>query len=274
MKFIISLILLLNAFILQPQADAQTSFVMTPPRVEHKIKPGKQITDALLLTNLGDTPSLVSITASDWLMNNEGSVQVVLEGKGPDSASDWIKINPSTFTVQPGDHQQVRYTVSVPKGMEEKGYRSAMLIKMQAVDPSGLPPLPGGKGRSIVVHGQFNFYIYLTVGNPLPTARLNGFKANPTPEGLNTEFIIENSGKVHFRTKGNITIKNDKGKKVGTISIPSYPVLPGMKRNIKLPWKKEALPAGNYSLELRVDIGREALLGDEFELEIPNETGG
>lgn len=255
-------------------AGAQTSVMMSPTRVELNVKAGKQVTDALLLTNVGDTPSLVSIKTADWDMNDQGSVLLRTDEKAPDSASDWIKVNPTTFTIAPGDHQQVRYTVSVPKGVEDSGYHSAIIITMRAADPAGKPPLPSGKGRSIEVNGQFNYYVYLTVGHPLPKGRLTGFKAVRSPEGVETEFSVRNTGNVHFRTKGTIAIKDHSGHVVGTIQIPSYPVLPDMNRTLKLVWKEKPLPAGVYSVELRLDIGREALLGDDVELEIPNDMGG
>jgi hypothetical protein len=261
MRHLIPKIAFLLFWLLPFAAVAQTSVMMSPTRAELNVKAGKQVTDALLLTNVGDTPSLVSITTADWDMNDEGSVLMRTGGKAPDSASHWVKVNPTTFTIAPGDHQQVRYTVSVPNGIEEKGYRTAIIIRMRAVDPAGKPPLPSGKGRSIEVNGQFNYYVYLKVGHPLPKGRLTGFKAVRGPDGIQTEFSVKNTGNVHFRTKGTIAIKDHSGHVVGTIQIPSYPVLPDMNRTLKLPWKEKTLPAGVYSVELRLDIGRDALLG-------------
>ncbi|HEY5649194.1 MAG TPA: hypothetical protein VIU33_06820 [Nitrospiria bacterium] len=261
--------MLLFAVLLFPvSSGAQVMVGLSPTRGEHELDPGKSHTDAFIINNAGSSPTMVTISVSDWGMDDAGNVLFEKKGSRDDSASDWIKINPRNFILQPEDQKQVRYTVTIPEETADAGYRTAVRIRAAPADPSGDPSLPGSKQGRIEVHGEFIYYVYLVVGHPHPKGALKSFKADKTDSGVKTELVVKNTGNVHFRTKGFIQIRNEKDRLVAEKDVPSFPVLPEMTRTLSMEWAEEALSSGTYFLQLRLDIGRKELLGEEVTLEI------
>ena len=271
---IIPLLLPVLAILSTPvMSYSQVSLSMSPTRGEHKSRAGKRLTDAFLITNLGHTTSRLTVEVSDWTMDGKGDVKLLAEKTQENSASRWIKVNPKTFVLGPDSHKQVRYTLSVPKGTRPAGYRTALIVTASPSDPSGLPPRFEGRRNQIEIHGRFIYFIYLTVGKPVPKARLKSFGMTPQKDGFRVEFQVENTGEVHFRTGGMIEIDDPLNQKVGEITLPSVPVLPSLTRTIPIEWKNKDIPPGKYTAKLRLDIGREELLGDELEIEILDVSG-
>ena len=69
-----------------------------------------------------------------------------------------------------------------------------------------------------------------------------------------------------------MTLFDASGNAVAQTSIPDVPVLPGSEREVAIPAldpDKPAPPAGDYRVEVRIDVGMAALLVGETTLKVP-----
>jgi len=233
------------------------SITVSPIRVEHNVPPGGSITEAITISNDDTSPAHIRVRVEDWSLSQDGAITFAKAGSQPYSASPWIRVNPREFALAPGQSQEVRYSLSVPKDATPGGYRAAIIV---ANIP---PPSPGEKQRRVMLEGRIATILYETVGRPVPSGEITGLSFKMGPEGKATFTIsFENTGQVHIRTRGEITIRDRAGKEVLKAPLPDFPILPQSRRDFTIA-VKEDLPAGEYVAELIMDIGRKELLAGE-----------
>jgi P pilus assembly chaperone PapD len=235
---------------------ADVSLSVSPIRVEHRVIQGERGTDMISVANEGSAPTRLKVSIEDWILSKEGSPVFMKAGGNPYSCVEWIRINPVDFRVSPGQTREVRYTITVPQGIPDGGYRAALIF--------GTAPdaVPGEKNRSVQVTGRIVTIVYVVVGKPSPAGHADGLKTTLRKDGVDFLLSLRNTGKVHFRTKGSLTVKDSNGQKVLDVGIPDVPVLPESEREIKISSGK-SLPKGSYSVLAVIDIGNKDLIGAE-----------
>ena len=247
---------LLTAIFLSNHLHAEVSIGVAPIRVEHCVKQGERGTDMISVTNDGSAPTRLKISVEDWNLTKDGNPIFIKPGENLYSCARWIRVNPSDLRIEPGQVKEVRFTVSVPPGVEDGGYRAAIIF--ETIPDS----TPGEKVKRVFLRGRIAAIIYEVVGNPAPNGHANALRVQPKKEGVDFILALQNGGKVHFRTKGSITVKDDKGEKVTEVEIPDVPVLPESEREVKVSHDKP-IPKGKYHALAVVDIGKKELVGAE-----------
>jgi len=241
--------------------SAEVSISVSPIRVEHLVKQGEKGTDTISVTNDGTTPTRLKVSIEDWALTRDGNPMFMKVGSNPYSCAEWIRINPVDFRINPGQTREVRYTVTVPEGIEDGGYRVAILFET-------VPDvMPGEKAKRVYLKGRIATTVYEVVGKPIPQGHANSLKADLKKEGIDFILALQNTGKVHFRTKGSITVKDSNGSKAFEVGMPDVPVLPGSEREIKIN-HDQTVPKGKYTATAVVDIGRKELIGAETSFDI------
>jgi P pilus assembly chaperone PapD len=237
-----------------PLALAQMSLEVSPIRAEHQIEAGVSETNIISVRNAGAQPTRVKVFLQDWQMDRKGQVSFVRAGSLPGSLSSWLEINPTDFRVEPGQTKEVRYTLTIPAGTKNGGYRGAILVEGMPVQAGAPSP------KKMAVHGRFGVMIYDTVGQPDIRAKFNDFQVLPEKKQVKFILTLGNSGSSHFRPKkSKITISNGQGQEVAKVEIPDSPVLPGATRDIEFS-EELKLPAGQYLAKAVLDAGQRDLL--------------
>ena len=240
--------------------SAEVSISVSPIRVEHLVKQGERGTDTISVTNDGTVPTRLKVSIEDWALTRDGNPMFMKVGKNPYSCADWIRINPVDFRVDPGQTREVRYTVTVPEGIEDGGFRVAIIFET-------VPEVtPGEKAKRVYLKGRIATIVYEVVGKPVSQGHANSLKADLKKEGMDFILALQNTGKVHFRTKGSITVKDSNGNKAFEVDIPDVPVLQESERDVKVSYDKP-IPKGKYTATAVVDIGRKELIGAETTFE-------
>ena len=241
--------------------SAEVSISVSPIRVEHLVKQGERGTDTISVTNDGTVPTRLKVSIEDWTLTRDGNPMFMKARKNPYSCADWIRINPVDFRVDPGQTREVRYTVTVPEGIEDGGYRLAIIFET-------VPDVtPGERAKRVYLKGRIATIVYEVVGKPVPQGHANSLKADPKKEGMDFILALQNTGKVHFRTKGSITVKDSNGSKAFEVELPDVPVLPESERDVKVSYDK-VVPKGKYTATAVADIGKKELIGAEATFEI------
>lgn len=232
------------------------SISVSPIRVEHLVKPAEKGTDMISVTNDGTDATRLKVTIEDWKLTREGNPTFMKMGSNPYSCADWIRINPVDFRIGPSQTREVRYTVTVPPEVQEGGYRAAIIFET-------VPDVtPGEKAKRVLLKGRIVTIVYEVVGKPSVQGHATGLKAQPRKEGVDFMLTLQNTGKVHYRTKGTITVKDASDQKAFEVELPDAPVLPDSDREIRVSYDK-SIPKGKYSALAVVDIGKKELIGAE-----------
>lgn len=245
----------------------QVSVQVTPLRVELKTAPGGATTQAVTLVNEGHDPVRVHAALSDWSLARDGTPQFApADPASPASASAWLRVTPAEFTAQPGVETAVRFTIDVPAAALPGGYRSAIMFEFM---PPGAEPALVSKG--VAFRSRIATVIYVTIGTPVPSVDLVDLQPQ-LKDGQPAAVVatLKNTGTVHVRTRGHVTVYGPDDRVVRRLSLPDVPVLPGGVRDLVVPLSDEAQPAalapGRYRVEVRVDVGMPEVLVGEIPL--------
>lgn len=247
-------------------ATAQVSVEVSPLRVELKLAPGATHTQAVTLTNTGKDAVRVRVSIKDWHLAKDGAPQFAEPEDGrPYAASRWVRVTPPELVIQPAMEGTVRFSVSVPQGVEPAGYRSGIMFELAPA--SGEPIV---RRRELSVRPQIATLIYANVGEPRAAVDLVDLRSRTLPEQTTILATLKSTGKRTVRTKGSLTIFGQGGAVVRTVPVPDVPVLPESERDVAIVVadQEKPLPPGEYRIEVKIDVGLPALIVGETTLKV------
>ncbi len=265
-----SLIVVLAAFLLWASpAVAQISVEVSPLRVELAAGPGSTTTQGITVINAGKEPVRVRAVLTDWELSKDGSPQFegAVEG-GPYSATSWVRVAPPEQVIEPGKETTVRFSMTVPAGIQPGGYRTGVLFEF---GPSTGDP--AGRAREVMFKSRIATLIYVNIGQPAVAAELTDLRVRNSGPQLQIVATVRNSSRRYVRTKGTLLVSDQAGKTMREVPVPDVPLLPESEREVTMvvvdPEKNLTLAAGDYRVELRIDVGLPALLVGETTLKVP-----
>lgn len=248
----------------RPQGLLQLSLAPMRVDVQH-LKPGDSHTGFATVSNSSERPQHMVIRAADWLLNNQALPEYSEPGTWPAySCSAWIVANPTEFDLAPGRSQRVRFTLSVPGQVSERGYHCALIF--QTVPGAS----PGLQANTLRTQLRLVTTFYAAVGSPVPQPHVDSFSLAPVTDapasgGGGTEkpkwliqLTLSNTGNTHYRAEGSIKLFDGSEKLLETFSLESAPVLPETQRRFSWPFPGNLAP-GEYRLHGIFDFGLKAL---------------
>lgn len=231
---------------------------VTPSRLNFNLKPGASKTYEIKVTN--DTKQINSFKVSvrDFDMDNKGRSIFMKPGESKYSLSKWMNISPTFFTLNPGEVQKIKVTVSVPEGEENNRAAWAVLFVEQAKERDKLDVSSSGNTIALGVIPTFAFGVYL-YQNP-PSVKVNkveikNFKlVKDTTSIRKLDIVLTNSGDGIAQCMAYVELSNLSTGKQQKLSVKRFTILPGYTRNylFNLP---ENLEKGKYSAVGVLDFG-------------------
>jgi P pilus assembly chaperone PapD len=250
-------------------AVAQISVEVSPLRVELVAGPGSTTTQGITVINAGKEPVRVRAALTDWELSKDGSPQFegAVEG-GPYSATSWVRVAPPEQVIEPGKETTVRFSMTVPAGIQPGGYRTGVLFEF---GPSTGDPV--GHAREVMFKSRIATLIYVNIGQPVMAAELTDLRLRSVGAQLLVVATVKNTSRRYVRTKGTLLVYDQAGKTVREVPVPDVPLLPESEREVTMvvvdPDKNLTPAAGEYRVELRIDVGLPALLVGETTLKVP-----
>lgn len=249
-----ALVLLSAALVLvAPQARAVT---LIPPSLEFSdVQPGTAIPSKLKLFNeTATTITLYSQTANFTALDETGTPNIDLNSTKEGLAS-WITIEPGPFTLEPGQRVEVPFTITLPADAPPGGHYASVLFSPQQ-------PGTAGQGQVAITQKIGTLVLVRVAGTINESGSIAQFIADNGStkfSRLPVDFLVrfQNSGNVHLRPTGNLTIRNVLGGTTIVIPINSElgATLPQSVRKYDAIWEKsvDASTHGNFFQE----VGRE-----------------
>lgn len=252
-SIILTLVLGLFSFIKFSQAaDSPTGLAISPPLTELTINPGDSYSGKIKVTNNYTTAAEVSVTVKDFSAADESGAPTILESTQTSSYSlkDWIQVKEEKVNLEGKEDYEFNYTVQVPTTAEPGGHYGIILFT-----PT-IKSTASSSGSQVSIGMEIGSMVLVNVSGESITAgslkELFTCKKVKDQDGKETcknqklfsyspiEFVsrIENSGNVHFKPSGEISIKNAFGKEVSTLLFndSSGNVLPSQIRKFTNDW--------------------------------------
>lgn len=244
--------------------EAQIYFGITPIRAEHDGRKGENITDIIYVRNNAKNPIRIRVYVENWFLREDGTPEFVGNKPADFSCKDWIQVNPQDFRLNPNEMKMVRYTISIPDDAPAAGFHASVSFENVPLNNTD------SSSSQMVFTGKIAAAIYIKVGNIEPDIEILDLTLIEEKDQRGIKLFIKNNSQTHFRTQGTIVIRDEQGRDSHEIEIPNVITLPIMQREIFCEFK-EILPAGNYSVFCKLDIGRKELFGFEKKIVIKNE---
>jgi len=263
------LIATLAAIALAGRAAAQTASIgISPLRIEVALG-SRPVAEAIQIMNLGTAPIELSVSVSNWILDEANQVQAVAPTE--QSLDQWIVISPLRLTLPPGRLQTVRFTVR-PKVKPQDGEHRAMIFFDEV--PEAEPAVQNTR-----VVGRVGVAVYAHVGEVTRRAVLNCLEVVTARRAAAAVFDISSEGSAHARMSGRYVVwpaarfpglsETAPPPPVGGNSVvpegaieaaelPPTPVLPGFRRRIVMRLAHELEP-GDYVLDVEGQLGEQPL---------------
>ncbi len=246
-KFIslISLICLIS--LIQPSyAQEHAGFAVSPPSFEINANPDDLIKNTIKIENLSSGDISIKTEARNFVAYGEGGQVSLTDEESSFSISKWVKIDKDTFTISPKSFALVSFELQVPKNAEAGSHYGAIVF-------STVPDSKSGQNSATVAQEIGSLILVKLPGNTYENAKLISFE--PLTQffkdpNITLNYLIENTGNVHIKPYGFITITNIFGGKTKSIEIKGHNILPGSKRLVSQDFKLDGI--GPYKADLNL----------------------
>ena len=191
---------------------------ISPPVIALTADPGKTVKTNILVRNVTSTDLVVTGESNDFVAAGEDGTPKVLLGEdetSPYSIKDWITI-PGRVTLVPKEIKTMSVVINVPEDASPGGHYGVVRF-------TGTPPNLEGQG--VALTASLGSLVLLSVsGDITQQLSIEEFSANKAGktgtffESLPINLVerLKNSGNVHERPAGAITVRNMFNKTVAT----------------------------------------------------------
>jgi len=238
--------------------------------------PGLTVSNAILVTTVSPGQTLnhvmtVSISSSDqatdiavqvegMTQSPDGTLRATdsSQDTSPYSARQFIQVDKSSFHLDPGGSQDVTAIIQVPQSVGAGGRYAMINIITQAT-----------KGVGVNFISAVNVPIFLTIqgSQPISSGKITdlttGLPVNGQPVNILTTF--QNTGNVHFKVKGEVTVSDAKNAILGTVQedLITSSIVPTMSRQLKADFiPKKELGVGVYTVKSKIMLDDGTLLDE------------
>lgn len=248
------------------QAQPAPRMGISPDRYQIEFDERGGETQSILVQNLSDEPLSLSLSVSNWALNDDNQITEVPPTES--SLDQWIVINPMRVTIPPGAPQTIRWAIMPRLQPQEGEYRAIIFIEEE------LPPREKVEGTEVRMKMRYGLPIYAHVGSTIESAQLNDIAVTRLGDKLNLD--ITNDGNTHSRLSGNFGIwpsdefpgteaalkqlqsvnpenQNEVNFLVG--NMPPSVILPGDRRILNMPFPLSE-ETGDYTIQLNANFAQ------------------
>ena len=254
--FLLFLFVAPGALVAQP-----LRFGISPGDLELVPAPGGTASATLLVMNHSAQRVRFQVQIQDIFLRPGGEMDVLPAGTLEWSVAKMARVTPAEFELEAGQAMPVRVSVTVPP--DARGGRYGAVV----VSPSPILQAGGVRGTISIVVPKLAARLLVPVkGTEVVRGAITSMLAAPRPgsRGADVKVVFRNSGNVHVRTTGELTILNADGRQLARLPIPEALVLPSSVREFRLTWEAGALDPGVYTVRAMMDYGAEVLVAGEL----------
>lgn len=243
-------ILVLILITLTSTAWASSGLSVSPGSIDIQMQAPQVFQGEITVSNIGD--SSLSVKVNKKRMMKNASTTLFAD----DGIATWITVDPTEFTLAPGEKKNVKYSINIPKNIN---YYDAM----GALEVVGTPPAsqnnPTG-GINTQVKQEAAVLVPIIVGFPGQIVESLSLQSQNVPWLLlslmpgNLEYKVKNNGTVQAKMTNQITVNGLFDTQNFTVNGTVYP---GDENTLKTQWTPGFFDMGLYDVESNISYGRE-----------------
>jgi hypothetical protein len=202
------------------------SAVISPPRFEVNVQPGKTTRQIIEITHVANQPGKYRVYTNDWTIGADGNA-VFSEALAPDSCRPWVALERRELTLAGNAKIRFRFEISPPANTPTAECRFAVMIE-------GLEQVIKTEGPvSFPVSGRVGVVVYAIVGDARPILEIN-HAGTGTRDGMVVPQVeVRNTGNAHGRLAGYVSGIDAQARQIDFVP-EGLPILPSQTRFIVL----------------------------------------
>lgn len=232
---------------------------ISPFLFERQMEKGETLNEQVEIINNNPFRTKIDPLVMDFLPSGDNGQPVFYEAGTGDptySLASWITLEDTkSFELAPKEHKTIKFTIAPPSNAENGGHYGTVLFNFKAVNPTG---------TAVEISQRIGANILVKLGKANEDGFISSFKTqrwfyNFPPVTFLTTF--KNTGNVHTKPRGKITIWNTFGRKVAVLRINENAnnTLPGSGRAYASTWE-DKYGFGRYTAEAEVTFGQNGTL--------------
>lgn len=206
---------------------------VSPPSQEISIEPGKTTSVKATLRNKSNKAIDIDVRIEDFTAKGDEG-QIELTKDSPYSVASWTDVTPATFTLQPGEEQEVTASITAPA--DAAGGRFGSFVFGNKAEGANL--------NEAVLSQEIASLFLVKVSGPVDEKlEIKSLSAPQFSEfgPVPLDVTFANSGNVHVKTFGLINITDMFGRKVADLVVPGTNVFPNAERVVQAQLEKKLL---------------------------------
>lgn len=242
-----------------PLVAEPLQFGLTPPEVELVPSPAGTASGTLVVYNKSSRRVRFRVSVEDIYIRPSGTIDILAPASTTWSVAAMSRIVPAEFDLDSDRQMPVRVTVTVA-GDARGGRYGAIVIAPTPVLQTG-----GIRGTVSVIVPKLAAKLLVPIrGTEVVQGDLINMlaAARPGGKGADIRVVFKNTGNVHVRTRGDVTLLDSAGQVVGKMALDEATVLPGSVREFNAPWSTPLDP-GTFTVKAVIDFGGNVLLAGE-----------
>ncbi len=262
-KQLMRLLLILVLFALPAQSGM--SLGATKIEFDLTLNPGQSQLVTFVVENNESMARHINISNSDWRESIDGAITLFEAGSLDVSNVDWVSFSPKSFTLEPGQREEIQVSVNVPATAASGTTWSALLIDSVPVDNTTEASSPAPlmvRVLQTVTSGS---------SKQMRLENIELIQSEPVRLGIK----IANTGNEVLRDiLCEIQIRNTQGDTVRDWVMDPVTILPGDARISEVrdfDNTTNPLAPGTYIALVIVDFGGDHLLASQHLFEVANE---
>jgi len=250
--FPVLLAVLLSALFPLASVEASPGFTVEGALLVTEVSPGDTLTHKITLSITAADPSqdiVARVAEAEQNLDGTYKSYAIPSGQNNFSACSYITLDRNTAHLEPGSRQELIATVRVPSDAGDGGRYAVINIQTRPVGQ-------GGVGISSAV----NVPVYLTIKNTRLqySGEIEAVSTGEITNGKPVDILVtfHNQGNVHFKVKGEVTVSEAGGKKLGAVAIASgTSIIPSMDRQLQASFIPDHnLSPGIYQVTTKVTL--------------------
>ena len=202
------------------------SAVISPPRFELAVQPGKTTRQVIEITHVASQPGKYRVYTNDWSLAADGNA-VFSDELAPQSCRPWVALERRDLTLAANGKIRFRFEVSPPADAVSAECRFAVMIEglEQVIKTEGAVSFP--------VSGRVGVIVYAIVGSARPKLEIAHGGTGLSDGVVVPQLQVSNSGNAHARLGGFLSGVDAQGKQID-FAPEALPILPAQSRVIPL----------------------------------------
>lgn len=209
--------------------SAQNSISLFPIKFRLTINPGETYNDTITVINPSEEAIGVRVEVENLVGGEEGSIDL-RDADVPYGLAAWVKIDRTSFVLQPQERRQIPFSITIPSNGEPGGYFGALLFRVVSAEKL--------QASGVGISGRVGSVILVEVpGEGFKTGVIELFDGPRFVSRGPASFSIKvkNTGNGHFDPTGVVKIEGLFIKEKEFAFEPRV-VFPGYSRTYKVEW--------------------------------------